>query len=171
MPKKSGTSLESVKVKVKIAPSPKSKAANSAKRLTAEEERLIEPYTGHLPPWRVWGPYVMDRSWGTVREDYSENGNAWDFLTHDQARSKAYRWGEDGIGGICDRYQILVFSLAFWNGRDSILKERFFGLSSSEGNRGEDVKEYYFYVDSTPTHSYMRMVYKYPHAEYPYAGW
>jgi hypothetical protein len=120
-------------------------------------------------PWRKWGPYVSERSWGGVREDYSPCGTAWDFLTHDTARSKAYRWGEDGIAGICDRYQMLVFAFAFWNGRDPILKERMFGLSSPEGNHGEDAKEYWFYLDSTPTHSYMRMLYKYPQEEFPYA--
>jgi hypothetical protein len=121
-----------------------------------------------VPPWQRWGPYVSDRSWGNVREDYSADGNAWDFLTHDHARSRAYRWGEDGIAGICDRYQLLVFALAFWNGRDPILKERMFGLSGSEGNHAEDVKEYWFHLDNTPTHSYMRMLYKYPQREYPY---
>jgi hypothetical protein len=139
-----------------------------ARRLTAEERRLQEPSQNHVPPWRRWGPYVAERSWGTVREDYSPNGDAWNYLPHDIARSKAYRWGEDGIAGICDRYQILVFALALWNGRDPILKERMFGLTCQEGNRGEDVKEYYFYLDSTPTHSYMRMLYKYPQAAYPY---
>src|SRR3990172_5877237 len=138
-----------------------------ARKITEEERRLQES-GGHVPPWRRWGPYVSERSWGTVREDYSLNGDAWNFLTHDLARSKAYRWGEDGIAGISDRYQILVFALALWNGRDPILKERLFGLTCSEGNRGEDVKEYYFYLDNTPTHSYMRMLYKYPQAEYPY---
>ncbi|MGA8597732.1 MAG: glucosidase, partial [Bryobacteraceae bacterium] len=118
--------------------------------------------------WRRWGPYVSERSWGTVREDYSPAGTAWDFLTHDMARSKAYRWGEDGLAGICDRYQILVFSLALWNERDPILKERAFGLTPAEGNHGEDLKEYYFYLDNTPTHSYMKYLYKYPQAEYPY---
>jgi len=119
--------------------------------------------------WRRWGPYLSDRSWGTVREDYSDNGEAWAYLPHDLARSKAYRWGEDGIAGFCDRYQILCFSMAFWNERDPILKERYFGLIPSEGNHGEDVKEYYFYVDSSPSHAYQRMVYKYPQHEYPYA--
>ncbi|HEV8048590.1 MAG TPA: glucosidase [Terriglobales bacterium] len=133
-----------------------------------EQARLAEPYVGPVAPWRRWGPYVSDRSWGSVREDYSADGNAWNFLTHDQARSKAYRWGEDGIAGICDRYQLLVFALAFWNGRDPILKERMFGLTSNEGNHGEDAKEYWFHLDSTPTHSYMRMLYKYPQGEYPY---
>jgi hypothetical protein len=135
---------------------------------TAEHQRLAEPATGSVPKWRRWGCYVSDRAWGTVREDYSASGDAWNFVTHDKARSKAYRWGEDAIGGLCDRYQLLVFAPAFWNGRDPILKERLFGLTSSEGNRGEDVKEYYFYLDNTPTHSYMRMLYKYPQAEFPY---
>src|SRR3989454_8809524 len=133
-----------------------------------EKSRLNETYQGPVAPWRKWGPYVSERSWGGVREDYSPWGTAWDFLTHDMARSKAYRWGEDGIAGICDRYQLLVFALAFWNGRDPILKERMFGLSGNEGNHGEDVKEYWFYLDNTPTHSYMRMLYKYPQREYPY---
>ena len=136
---------------------------------TAEHRRLAEASTAIVPPWRRWGCYVSERSWGTVREDYSPNGDAWNYLPHDQARSKAYRWGEDGIAGLCDRYQLLVFSPAFWNGRDPILKERLFGLTSSEGNRGEDVKEYYFYVDATPTGSYMKLLYKYPQREYPYA--
>jgi hypothetical protein len=136
---------------------------------TAEHQRLSEPHSQIVRPWRKWGPYVSDRSWGTVREDYSPYGNAWDFFPHDIARSKAYRWGEDSIGGICDRYQILCFAPAFWNGKDPILKERFFGLQSSEGNHGEDVKEYYFHIDNTPTHSYARMLYKYPQHEYPYA--
>jgi hypothetical protein len=135
---------------------------------TKEHARLAEPYVGSVPPWRKWGPYVSDRSWGTVREDYSADGNAWDYLTHDQARIRAYRWGEDGIAGICDRYQLLVFALAFWNGRDPILKERMFGLTGTEGNHAEDVKEYWFHLDNTPTHSYMRMLYKYPQREYPY---
>jgi hypothetical protein len=137
---------------------------------SVEQKRLDEAYTEIVRPWRKWGPYVSDRAWGTVREDYSEYGNAWDFLPHDLARSKAYRWGEDSIGGICDRYEILVFAPAFWNGRDPILKERLFGVQSSEGNHGEDVKEYYFHIDSTPTHSYAKMLYKYPQGEYPY-GW
>ncbi len=140
-------------------------AASSS--LTKEHGRLKET-GGSVPPWRRWGPYVSERAWGTVREDYSRDGNAWNHLTHDQARSKAYRWGEDGLAGICDRYQLLVFALALWNGRDPILKERAFGLVPSEGNHGEDVKEYYFYLDSTPTHSYMKYLYKYPQAEFPY---
>ncbi len=123
---------------------------------------------GALTAWRRWGPYAAERSWGTVREDYSGNGNAWDYFPHDHARSRAYRWGEDGMAAICDRYQILCFALAFWNERDPILKERLFGLVPSEGNHGEDVKEYYFYLDSTPSHSYMKWLYKYPQREYPY---
>ena len=136
--------------------------------MTAEHRRLAEPSSSPVPPWRKWGCYVSERSWGTVREDYSPNGDAWNHLPHDKARSKAYRWGEDGIAGLCDRYQLLVFSPAFWNERDPILKERMFGLTSSEGNRGEDVKEYYFYLDATPTGSYMKLLFKYAQAEYPY---
>ena len=135
---------------------------------TAEHRRLAEAHAGGVPPWRKWGPYVSERSWGSVREDYSADGDAWNYFTHDQARSRAYRWGEDGIAAICDRYQLLVFAMAFWNGRDPILKERMFGLTCNEGNRGEDVKEYWFYQDNVPTHSYMRMLYKYPQQEYPY---
>jgi hypothetical protein len=135
---------------------------------TPEHQRLAEVRDDH-GGWRRWGPYVSDRSWGTVREDYSADGDAWNYLTHDQARSKAYRWGEDAIAGLCDRYQFLVFAPAFWNGLDPILKERLFGLSGSEGNHGEDVKEYYFHLDNTPTHSYMRFLYKYPQAAFPYA--
>ncbi len=119
-------------------------------------------------PWRKWGPYLSERQWGTVREDYSENGNAWDYFSHDQARSRAYHWGEDGIAGISDEKQLLCFSVALWNGKDPILKERMFGLTNSESNHGEDVKEYYFYLDSTPTHSYMKYLYKYPQAAFPY---
>ena len=141
---------------------------SAAAPATAEHQRLAQPSAEMVSPWRKWGPYVCERSWGSVREDYSADGCAWEFLTHDMARSKAYRWGEDGIAGICDRYQLLVFALALWNGRDPILKERMFGLSGNEGNHGEDVKEYWFYVDNTPTHSYMRMLYKYPQREFPY---
>ena len=119
-------------------------------------------------PWRKWGPYLSERQWGTVREDYSEDGNAWDYFSHDQARSRAYHWGEDGLAGISDDRQILCFALALWNGRDPIIKERLFGLTNSEGNHGEDVKEYYFYLDNTPTHSYMKCLYKYPQAAFPY---
>jgi hypothetical protein len=118
--------------------------------------------------WKKWGPYLSERQWGTVREDYSPGGDAWDFFTHDHARSRAYRWGEDGIAGISDDKQRLCFALALWNGKDPILKERLFGLTNSQGNHGEDVKEYYFYLDSTPTHSYMKYLYKYPQAAFPY---
>jgi hypothetical protein len=135
--------------------------------MTAEHARLKEARDPSAP-WRKWGPYLSERQWGTVREDYSESGNAWDYFSHDQARSRAYRWGEDGLAGISDDRQRLCFALALWNGKDPILKERLFGLTNSEGNHGEDVKEYYFYLDSTPTHSYMRYLYKYPHAAYPY---
>jgi len=135
---------------------------------TAEGDRL-DAVRSHKEAWRKWGPYLSERQWGTVREDYSENGDAWNFFTHDQARSRAYRWGEDGIAGISDDKQRLCFALALWNGKDPILKERLFGLTNSEGNHGEDVKEYYFYLDSTPTHSYMKYLYKYPQVAYPYA--
>jgi hypothetical protein len=132
-----------------------------------EKTRLQEARENKLP-WKKWGPYLSERQWGTVREDYSPNGDAWNFFTHDQARSRAYRWGEDGIAGISDDKQRLCFALALWNGKDAILKERLFGLTNSEGNHGEDVKEYYFYLDSTPTHSYMKYLYKYPQAAFPY---
>ncbi len=149
----------------------KRKAGKKGQGLSSTKDflRLEEPFDDPVQPWTKWGPYVSERSWATVREDYSPGGSAWDYLTHDMARSKAYRWGEDGIAGICDRYQIMVLAMAFWNGRDPILKERMFGLSSSEGNHGEDVKEYYYYLDSLPSHSYMKMLYKYPQREYPYA--
>jgi hypothetical protein len=136
--------------------------------MTAENHRLEEART-HNVSWKKWGPYLSERQWGTVREDYSEGGDAWNFFTHDHARSRAYRWGEDGIAGISDDKQRLCFSLALWNGKDPLLKERLFGLTNSEGNHGEDVKEYYFYLDSTPTHSYMKYLYKYPQAAFPYA--
>jgi hypothetical protein len=136
--------------------------------MTEEQVRLDEARS-LKGAWKKWGPYLSERQWGTVREDYSENGDAWNFFTHDHARSRAYRWGEDGIAGISDDQQRLCFSVALWNGKDSILKERLFGLTNSEGNHGEDVKEYYFYLDSTPTHSYMKYLYKYPQAAYPYA--
>ena len=135
--------------------------------VSSEVQRLQACHDSNLP-WKKWGPYLSERQWGTVREDYSGNGDAWNYLTHDQARSRAYRWGEDGLAGICDDHQVLCFALALWNGNDPILKERLFGLSNSEGNHGEDVKEYYFYLDSTPTHSYMKYLYKYPQAAYPY---
>jgi hypothetical protein len=134
-----------------------------------EQKRLNEAREAKIP-WKKWGPYLSERQWGTVREDYSDDGNAWDYFSHDQARSRAYRWGEDGLGGLCDEKQRLCFALALWNERDPILKERLFGLTNSEGNHGEDVKEYYFYIDSTPTHSYMKYLYKYPQREYPYTG-
>jgi len=136
--------------------------------MNAENRRLQEIRT-HQVPWRKWGPYLSERQWGTVREDYSESGDAWNYFSHDQARSRAYRWGEDGLAGISDDHQHLCFALALWNGKDPILKERLFGLTNSEGNHGEDVKEYYFYFDSTPTHSYMKYLYKYPQAAYPYS--
>ena len=132
-----------------------------------EQKRLNETREAQIP-WKQWGPYLSERQWGTVREDYSDGGDAWNYFTHDQARSRAYRWGEDGLGGLCDDKQRLCFALALWNERDPILKERLFGLTNSEANHGEDVKEYYFYLDSTPTHSYMQYLYKYPQREYPY---
>jgi hypothetical protein len=136
--------------------------------MATQEHLRLQQITDDITSWRRWGPYVSDRAWASVREDYSSNGDAWGYLPHDLARSKAYRWGEDGIAGVCDRYQLLVFAPAFWNGRDPILKERLFGVTPHEGNHGEDVKEYYFHVDNTPTHSYMKLLYKYPQAEYPY---
>ncbi len=132
-----------------------------------EQKRLNDAREAGIP-WKKWGPYLSERQWGTVREDYSQDGNAWAYFSHDQSRSRAYRWGEDGLGGISDDRQRLCFALALWNERDPILKERIFGLTNSEGNHGEDVKEYYFYVDSTPTHSYMKYLYKYPQREFPY---
>jgi Glycosyl hydrolase family 63 C-terminal domain len=135
---------------------------------TAEELRLAESRE-RKKHWKRWGPYLSERAWGTVREDYSSYGTAWDYFPHDHARSRAYRWNEDGLAGICDRHQIICFALALWNGRDPILKERLFGLTGSESNHGEDVKEQYFYLDSTPTHSYMKFLYKYPQAPFPYA--
>ena len=141
---------------------------NATEKPTAEEERLVQARqrTKH---WKRWGPYLSERAWGTVREDYSAHGDAWDYFPHDHARSRAYRWNEDGIAGICDRHQKICFAIALWNGRDPILKERLFGLTGNEGNHGEDVKEYYFYLDSTPSHSYMKYLYKYAQAEYPYS--
>jgi hypothetical protein len=135
--------------------------------MIAEQFRLEEARTKKAA-WKKWGPYLSERQWGTVREDYSDSGDAWNYFTHDHARSRAYRWGEDGLAGISDERQQLCFALALWNGNDPILKERLFGLSNGEGNHGEDVKEYYFYLDSTPTHSYMKYLYKYPQAAYPY---
>src|SRR5271167_3418470 len=135
--------------------------------MTAEQARLIEARNQQVP-WKKWGPYLSERQWGTVREDYSEAGNAWDYFSHDQARSRAYRWGEDGLAGISDDEQHLCLALGLWNGTDPILKERLFGLTNGEGNHGEDVKELYYYLDATPTHSYLKMLYKYPQREFPY---
>ena len=135
--------------------------------MTTENERIEESVARKIH-WTRWGPYLSERQWGTVREDYSPAGNAWEYLPHDHARSRAYRWGEDGIGGLCDRHQRVCFSVAMWNRRDPILKERLFGLGGDEGNHGEDVKECYFYLDATPTSSYLKMLYKYPQAEFPY---
>src|ERR1700691_1275895 len=132
---------------------------NEEQRLQANDEKKVN--------WNRWGPYLSERQWGTVREDYSPNGDAWNYLPHDHARSRAYRWGEDGICGICDRHQHICFALALWNQKDAILKERLFGLSNREGNHGEDVKEYYFYLDATPTSSYLKYLYKYPQAPLP----
>src|SRR5215469_4681417 len=134
-----------------------------------EQKRLNEAREKGIR-WKKWGPYLSERQWGTVREDYSTDGNAWDYFSHDQSRSRAYRWGEDGLAGFSDDKQQLCFALALWNGKDPILKERLFGLTNSEANHGEDVKEYYFYIDSTPTHSYMKWLYKYPQAAYPYSN-
>src|SRR5919206_1510545 len=136
--------------------------------MNAEERRLAEAREQQIP-WRKWGPYLSERQWGTVREDYSDSGDAWNYFTHDHARSRAYRWGEDGLLGITDRECRLCFALALWNEKDPILKERLFGLTGPEGNHGEDVKEEYFYLDSTPTHSYMKALYKYPQRAFPYA--
>ena len=136
--------------------------------MSEERNRLDEVPHGRAR-WRHWGPYLSERGWGTVREDYSATGEAWDFFPHDHARSRAYRWNEDGLAGICDDRQTLCLALAFWNGRDPILKERIFGLTGPQGNHGEDAKEYWWYLDSTPTHSWMRWRYMYPQAEFPYA--
>src|SRR6476661_3723855 len=137
-------------------------------RIQTTEDLRLEQTRTRKKYWKRWGPYLSERQWGTVREDYSPGGTAWEFFPHDHARSRAYRWGEDGIAGISDRHQMMCFGLALWNGRDSILKERIFGLTGNEGNHGEDPKEYYFYLDSTPTHSYMKYLYKYPQAAFPY---
>jgi len=141
---------------------------NSETSPGAERDRLDKQRLGK-EDWFLWGPYLAERAWGTVREDYSPGGAAWEDFDHEQARSRAYRWSEDGLGGICDCEQRLCFALALWNGRDPILKERAFGLTGTQGNHGEDVKEYYFYLDATPSHSYLRYLYKYPQAAYPYA--
>src|SRR5256886_5204852 len=141
--------------------------------MSTESERVagfgrLEDGLRQASDWYLWGPYVSERQWGTVREDYSAGGDAWGYLPHDHARSRAYRWGEDGLAGVSDDEQHLCLALALWNGRDPILKERLFGLTNSEGNHGEDVKEQYYYLDATPTHSYLKMLYKYPQAELPY---
>src|SRR5207249_1245251 len=151
------------------SPTLKQEVTPRRRTTVTQEERRLEESRKRTAHWKRWGPYLSERAWGTVREDYSPNGTAWDYLPHDQARSKAYRWNEDGLAGISDRHQYLCFALALWNGKDPILKERLFGLSGNEGNHGEDVKEYYFYLDSTPTHSYMKYLYKYPQAAFPYA--
>src|SRR5687767_12320000 len=159
-------------MKAKLRPAAVARRADvrqrpSSKTQPAERARLAQ-CTPHELAWKKWGSYLSERQWGTVREDYSPHGNAWDYFPHDHARSRAYRWGEDGLGGLSDHRQRLCLSLALWNERDPILKERLFGLSNGEGNHGEDVKEQYFYLDATPTHSYLKMLYKYPQAEFPY---
>src|SRR4029453_2525133 len=135
--------------------------------VSAEQQRLDEADAGSVR-WRRWGAYLSERQWGTVREDISEAGDAWSSFTHEHARSRAYRWGEDGLAGVCDDRQLLCRGLALWNERDPILKERLFGLTNSQGNHGEDVKECYFYLDATPTHSYLKALYKYPQRQFPY---
>ncbi len=140
---------------------------DNAEQQRLENQRQYNQHKG-VENWRLWGPYLAERAWGSVREDYSPNGSAWEYFSHDQARSRAYRWNEDGLGGICDEYQNLCFALALWNGKDPILKERAFGLTGHQGNHGEDVKEYYFYEDALPSHSYLKYLYKYPQAPYPY---
>src|SRR3979409_1423402 len=135
--------------------------------MTAEHDRLEETRAQKIP-WKKWGPYLSERQWGTVREDYSENGNAWDYFSHEHSRSRAYRWGEDGLAGVRYDRQRLCFAMALWNGKDPILKERLFGLTNGEGNHGEDVKELYFHLDSSPTHSYCKFLYKYPQEAFPY---
>src|SRR5580658_8809132 len=142
--------------------------SKTTEAICAEEARLLEDFQ-RKKNWKRWGPYLAERQWGTVREDYSRDGTSWDYFPHDHARSRAYRWGEDGIAGFSDDWQNLCLSLALWNGKDPILKERMFGLDNDEGNHGEDVKELYYYLDATPTHSYLKMLYKYPQAEFPYA--
>ena len=144
-------------------------AAGAGKSRNVEEWSRLEAAGQDGVPWRKWGPYLSERQWGTVREDYSVDGNAWEYFPHDHARSRSYNWGEDGLAGISDDQQQLCFAVALWNGHDPILKERLFGLTNNEGNHGEDVKEYYFYLDATPTHSYMKWLYKYPHRAFPYS--
>ena len=156
------------RIKQKASKQKKQQMTSKTKLKITSEERRLNESKNHKKHWKRWGPYLSERQWGTVREDYSADGSAWEYFPHDHARSRAYRWGEDGLGGICDRHQYLCFALALWNGQDPILKERLFGLTNREGNHGEDVKEYYFYLDSTPTHSYMKFLYKYPQQAYPY---
>ena len=153
-----------------MSPTKTRSAKNASNAAAGAEIRRLEEDEARRRNWKRWGPYLAERQWGTVREDYSPYGDAWNYFPHDHARSRTYRWGEDGLLGITDREGRLCFALALWNGRDPILKERLFGLSGPEGNHGEDVKESYFYLDSTPTHSYMKALYKYPQAEFPY-GW
>ena len=138
-----------------------------SENITAEQQRINDNLKKEIP-LEKWGPYLSERQWGTVREDYSENGDAWNYFPHDHARSRAYRWGEDGLAGISDYLENLCFAIALWNGKDPILKERLFGLSNTEGNHGEDVKELYYYLDNVPTHYYMKYLYKYPQNEFPY---
>ena len=133
-----------------------------------QEQKRLEARRCGREDWNLWGPYLSERAWGTVREDYSPDGQAWEYFGHDQARSRAYRWSEDGLGGICDVRQRLCLAMALWNGRDPFLKERMFGLTGKEGNRGEDVKECFFYLDATPSHSFLKYLYKYPQTEFPY---
>ncbi|HMW34136.1 MAG TPA: glucosidase [bacterium] len=159
---------EAIAANPTVNPSPNEADAKTAESKETAEHKRMKEFTPGVPPWRRWGPFVSERSWGSVREDYSKDGNAWAYFSHDHARSKAFRWGEDGIAGWCDRYQVVTFAPAFWNGKDPILKERLFGLTPLEGNHGEDVKEYYFYLDSVPSHAYNKYLYKYPQAEYPY---
>src|SRR5262249_32290282 len=138
------------------------------KNVVTEESQRMQAAHLSKEPWFRWGPYLSERQWGTVREDYSKTGDAWEYFPHEHARSRAYRWGEDGLAGICDDQQRLCLSLALWNGKDRILKERLFGLTNAEGNHGEDVKEIYYYLDATPTNSYLKMLYKYPQEAFPY---
>src|SRR5579883_1531742 len=150
-----------------VASSETAARTSTIDRMNAEQRRLIEA-TRREQHWKRWGPYLSDRQWGTVREDYSPHGTAWEYFPFEHAHLRAYRWGEDGIFGISDNHQRLCFAPVFWNGRDPILKERFYGLTCNQGNHGEDVKEIYYFLDSTPTHSYMKALYKYPQAEFPY---
>ena len=155
--------------KLKNVAAARAAAGRSGAETASAEQRRLDECTGTVAVWKAWGPYLSERQWGTVREDYSTHGNAWDYFPHDHARSRAYRWGEDGIAGVSDAEQRLCLALALWNGRDPILKERLFGLTNGEGNHGEDVKELYYYLDATPSHSYLKMLYKYPQGEFPYA--